>query len=55
MVNERWAEVEELYQAALEHNPEDRINFLCRTCPDEQLRLEVQSLLEYNTAGDQLV
>ena len=54
MVNERWAEVEELYQAALEHDPEDRINFLNRTCPDEELRLEVQSLLEYNTAGDEL-
>src|SRR5947199_6635978 len=54
MVNERWAEVEQLYQAALEQDAEERINFLNRTCPDEQLRLEVQSLLEYNTAGDEL-
>ena len=55
MVNERWAEVEQLYQATLEQDPEDRITFLSRACPDEQLRLEVQSLLEYHTAGDELL
>ena len=46
MTPERWAEVEELYHAALSHPPDDRAAFLARACGDDELlRSEVESLL----------
>ena len=52
---DRWNEVEQLYHAALECKPEERLAFLKHICRDEQLRREVQSLLEHEQEGDQLL
>jgi hypothetical protein len=54
MVPERWSKVERLYQAALEHEPADRIAFLEQACTEEELRREVESLLQYEEHGDRL-
>jgi serine/threonine protein kinase len=49
---ERWQEIERLYYAALEREPEERVAFLESACPnDEDLRREVASLV---TAGDRI-
>jgi serine/threonine protein kinase len=46
MTTESWAKVEELFQAALEKAPEDRVAFLSAACPDDaEVRSEVESLL----------
>src|SRR5262245_37862706 len=46
---ERWAQIERLYQAAVERDPESRAAFLDEACKgDEELRLEVASLLAYD-------
>jgi serine/threonine protein kinase/Tol biopolymer transport system component len=55
MAPDRWNEVEMLYHAALEREPAERIAFLNRTCTDEQLRREVESLLEHQQEGDELL
>ena len=55
MAPDRWSEVEKLYHAALEREPAERIAFLNRTCTDEQLRREVESLIEHEEEGDQLL
>ena len=52
---DRWSEVEKLYHAALEREPAERMAFLNYTCTDEQLRREVESLLEHQQEGDQLL
>jgi serine/threonine protein kinase/Tol biopolymer transport system component len=54
MKAERREEVERLYEAALEREPEEREAFLDRECRgDEELRHEVASLLGYaSRAGD---
>ena len=47
MQAERWKQIEDLYQAALEQPPEKRAAFLAQACPDDpQVRGEVQSLLD---------
>lgn len=46
MTPERWQQIENLYHAALEREPESRANFLAETCEeDAELRSEVESLL----------
>ena len=55
MAPDRWSEVERLYQAALEREPAERMAFLNHTCADEQLRREVESLLEHQQEGDELL
>ncbi len=50
MQAERWKSVEELYGAAMALPPEKRADFLDQACPDMQLRGEVQSLLDQQTA-----
>ena len=46
MEAERWKQIEELCQAALEQPPEVRAAFLERACPDDaKLRADVQALL----------
>jgi eukaryotic-like serine/threonine-protein kinase len=46
MRQERWREVEELFESALEHRPEDRAAFLDQACGDDvALRREIESLL----------
>jgi serine/threonine-protein kinase len=45
---ERWQEVDELVQAALERAPHERAAFLAEACAnDEDLRREVESLLSF--------
>lgn len=47
MTPQRWREVEEIYQSALELEPASRGAFLARVCKDDEaLRCEVESLLE---------
>ena len=56
MTPERWREVERLYQAALEHEPEERSAFLRRACDrDDTLRSEVESLLAYQTRAKDFI
>ena len=55
MPADRWSEIEKLYHAALERAPADRIAFLNGICADEQLRAEVESLLEHQQEGDVLL
>lgn len=46
MKQERWKQVDRLFQAALERPPEDRASFLNDACKDDSaLRKEVESLL----------
>ncbi|RPJ57137.1 MAG: hypothetical protein EHM23_21550, partial [Acidobacteria bacterium] len=61
MTNERWRQVEALFHAALEREPNERSAFLARECAgDESMRLEVESLLashdesEYGLDGTDL-
>src|SRR5262245_29443471 len=50
---DRWATVERLYHAALERPLEARASFLAEACAgDEELRLEVDSLLAQGTSRD---
>jgi len=46
---EQWAEVKRLYMGAAELRPEELSDYLQRECPDQNLRLEVASLLEYSS------
>jgi hypothetical protein len=49
MEHNRWQQIEELYHAALEREPESRAAFLDEACAgDEKLRREVASLLTYD-------
>ncbi|MGH9843345.1 MAG: serine/threonine-protein kinase [Blastocatellia bacterium] len=49
MTPDRWKQVERLYHAALEREPESRAEFLDEACAaDEELRREVASLLAYD-------
>ncbi|MGH9834177.1 MAG: hypothetical protein ACRD9Y_14250 [Blastocatellia bacterium] len=49
MKPERWKQVEQLYHAALEHEPGAREAFLAQACAgDEDLRREVEELLRYD-------
>ncbi len=46
MRQERWREVEELFESALERRPEERAAFLDQACgTDAELRREIESLL----------
>jgi serine/threonine protein kinase/Tol biopolymer transport system component len=56
MSDDRWARVEQVYHAALEHTPEQRAAFIAETCSsDSGLRREVESLLAYHGRGDALL
>jgi eukaryotic-like serine/threonine-protein kinase len=46
---ERWAQIEQIYHAALEHEPALRATFLAEACAgDESLRRQVAGLLAYD-------
>jgi len=46
---ERWKRIEQVYDAALAHSPDQRSTFLDDACADDpQLRLEVESLVRAN-------
>ncbi|MGA3079247.1 MAG: protein kinase [Bryobacteraceae bacterium] len=49
---EQWAEVKRLFMGAVELRPEELPDYLQRECPDQDLRREVASLLDYS--GEQL-
>ncbi len=51
MAPERWREIERLYLSALECAPERRAAFLEDACGDEDLRREVESLLQQSGEG----
>ena len=53
MKPERWRQIDQLLEAALEREPEERAAFLADACAgDESLRLEVESLLRSDEAAD---
>jgi serine/threonine-protein kinase len=51
MKAERWQRVEQLYHAAMERPSHARAAFLKNACSDEDLRREVESLIESDPAG----
>jgi hypothetical protein len=55
MPPDRWSEIEKLYHSVLAREPADRIAFLNGICTDEQLKGEVESLLEHQHKGDLLL
>jgi serine/threonine-protein kinase len=53
---ERWQQIEQVYNSALELEPDDRGAFLAEACKDdEDLRREVESLLAVGDRTDSLV
>src|SRR6266850_3599030 len=56
MTPERWQQVEEIFQAALDLVPEQRLRYLSEVCPDDaDLRRDVEALLaQHESAGDLL-
>jgi hypothetical protein len=56
MTPERWKQVEELCQSALELEEDRRRAFLDRACADDEaLRRDVESLLQFETRGDRSI
>src|SRR5215510_5184558 len=56
MKPERWKQIERLYHAALEHEPDARDAFLAQACAgDEELRREVEKLLRYYGAAGSFI
>ncbi|HWQ35446.1 MAG TPA: protein kinase [Blastocatellia bacterium] len=56
MKPEHWKQIEALYHAALEREPDARATFLDAACAgDEELRREVASLLHYDSLPDRLI
>ncbi len=46
MEREKWEQVKEIFDAALQHAPDEREQFLAENCgDDDELRREIQSLL----------
>jgi TolB-like protein/Tfp pilus assembly protein PilF/tRNA A-37 threonylcarbamoyl transferase component Bud32 len=56
MTPERWRQVEEIFQAALDLSPEDRNRYVLEACAeDTALKRDVESLLsQYDSAGELL-
>src|SRR5262245_26053894 len=53
---ERWRQIDQLLEAALERKPEDRAAFLAAACAgDESLLLEVESLLRSDEAAESFI
>jgi serine/threonine protein kinase/Tol biopolymer transport system component len=53
MNTERWRQIEQIYHAAREREPSERDRFLKDACAgDEELRIEVQTLLGYETQAE---
>ncbi|MGH9855629.1 MAG: serine/threonine-protein kinase, partial [Blastocatellia bacterium] len=53
MERNRWQQIEELYHAALERAPDERMAFLAEACAgDSGLRREVEELLRYDGAAE---
>ena len=56
MTPERWRQVEEIFQAALDLSPEERKHYVSNVCAqDTELKRDVESLLsQYDSAGELL-
>src|SRR6476469_7337487 len=56
MTPERWQQLKQLFQSALERNPAERSAFLSQACADDEvLRSEVESLISsHDQAGDSI-
>src|SRR5262245_61718790 len=53
---ERWRQIDQLLEAALEREPDERAAFLAAACAgDESLRLEVESLLRSDEAAESFI
>jgi eukaryotic-like serine/threonine-protein kinase len=56
MKPERWKQIERLYHAALDREPDERAAFLAETCLDDSgLRREVEELLGYDGAAESFI
>ncbi len=56
MMPNRWAQIEQLYHAALEREVHERERYLAEACAgDELLRLEVESLLSQETESAEIL
>src|SRR5262245_7716839 len=56
MKPERWRQVDQLFQAALERAPEERVAFISAACiGDDSLRREVEELLRYDGAAESFI
>jgi eukaryotic-like serine/threonine-protein kinase len=55
MTPERWKQVDQLLQDALDREPSDRVVFLSKACDgDDELRREVESLLGFHERAENL-
>ncbi|HEY0728485.1 MAG TPA: serine/threonine-protein kinase, partial [Pyrinomonadaceae bacterium] len=51
-----WRKVDELFDAALEHDPKDRASFLDRACgADRELRREVEKMLAFDRQAEDFI
>lgn len=56
MKAERWRQIEDLLDAALDHEPAERALLLDRACAsDADLRREVESLLAHQTSSEKFI
>jgi serine/threonine protein kinase len=55
MKPEQWKEIERLYQASVELQPDRRTRFLAEACADIEIRREVESLLAHRDHGPSFV
>ena len=56
MKAERWQQVEQVYQSALEKDASERAAFLAEACAgDDALRQEVESLLAYQERSEDFI
>src|SRR5262249_23007119 len=55
MKAERWGKVNDLFQSALEHAPEERAAFLDESCHDQEMRHEVESLLTSHQRAENFI
>ena len=56
MTPDRWQQLKQIFQSALERNPAERSAFLAQACGDDKiLRSEVESLIaSHDQAGDSI-
>src|SRR5215211_886259 len=56
MKPDRWRKVDELFEAALEREPERRAAFLDEVCgSDKELRLEVEKMLDFDNQAQEFI
>ncbi len=52
---QRWQQVKEILHAATEREPQERAAFIATSCVDDDVRREVESLLEYETSVEHFI